>query len=147
MKKHVYYASEMEELKEEMIQMLSNVGRQFISLDAGDVNTIVKGAGNALCLDGHGEGADRVRQSIDAAVAQAEAVAPMFDVFSASRVMIYFCSSEQHRFLMSEMDAFPAFMRKFGPDADFMWGIGTVADDGKDSCEVRILLADLQEKK
>lgn len=147
MKKHVYYASEMEELKEEMIQMLSNVSRQIISFDDVDVDMTVKGAANALCLEGRGEGADRLRQSIDEAVAQAEAVAPMFDVFSASRVMVYFCSSEQHLFLMSELDALFAFKQKFGPDAAFMWGIGTAACVGKDSCEVRMLLVDLQEKK
>lgn len=94
----------------------------YINLDFNDVKTTLTDGGVALISSGYGEGEQRVTKAIQDALNS-----PLLkdrDVEGSKRIMfnIYFSRNAENKFVMSEANELTAFMSKFAPDVDVIWG-------------------------
>lgn len=98
----------------------------YINLDFADVRTVLKDGGVAIMSTGHGQGEKRLLDALDNAL-----LSPLLnsnDVFGAKKVLFNIACSKEKELMMHEMDQINAFMKRFNPNMEVIWGV--TFDDG-----------------
>ncbi|MCQ2351243.1 MAG: cell division protein FtsZ [Paludibacteraceae bacterium] len=118
----------------EMITMKGSI----INIDFADVYTIMKDSGVAIMNTGMGDGEDRVKQAIDEALST-----PLLkskDIRSATRILMYVYTSEDHKITMKEMGEISEFVETINKDLDeeFIWG-GTYDNNLESSIKITLI--------
>lgn len=93
----------------------------YINLDFADVRTVMKDGGVAIMSTGYGEGDKRLLDALNAALQS-----PLLnnnDVFSAKKVLFNISCSNTKELMMYEMEQINAFMNKFNPEMEVIWGV------------------------
>lgn len=112
-----------------------------INIDFEDVKSTLKDGGTAIISSGFGGGEHRVRKAIEAALNS-----PLLknrEIQTSKRFLfnIYYSNENtENPFQMGEMDEMEAFMAKFAPDVDVIWGCGVDNTLG-DQVKITILAA------
>lgn len=111
----------------------------WINMDFEDVKTVLKDGGVAIMSTGYGEGEDRVKKAIEAALKS-----PLLndnDVYNAKKILINISVNKDgngsNDFMMEEMSHVHEFMSKFNPEST-KWGVAIDTELG-DKVKVTIL--------
>lgn len=111
----------------------------WVNMDFEDVKTVLKDGGVAIMSTGYGEGEDRVRKAIEAALKS-----PLLndnDVYNSKKILINISVSRDNNgnnsFMMDEMRHVHEFMSKFKPE-NTKWGVAIDNELG-DKIKVTIL--------
>ncbi len=102
MKSHFFITPTIETVIKESVDII-NVGRPMISYDIEDIRAIAKEADNIILLEGQAKSSYRVSDAIEDAIIKICDVAKGFDFFSANKILVHFCSGENHPISVSEI--------------------------------------------
>ena len=102
-----------------VVEMIEKTG--YIDLDFADVYTALKGGGGTIMDSGYATGENRFYKAMENALGS-----PLlynFDISNATRVVMAFYSSREHRFSQPEFNQIQAFSQRFADEYWFKLGM------------------------
>ncbi len=95
----------------------------YINLDYNDIANTLQAGGVSVVTTGYGEGEDRVKKAIEAAV-QSPIVGDM-DIRTGKRMLfnLYFSREAEEPFLIDETNHITEFLSSVDRDVDVIWGV------------------------
>lgn len=130
--------------------VINDIGKYFSSrdaiviIDSSDVEEIVSGAENTIVLVGKATGCNRCADAIEDAVLHTCSIAEDYNLFSATKMILYIYCPKDASLLVSEHRAIIPFVQMFHQDIQFKWGLAEKTDINE--MMVVIVASNLQKK-
>lgn len=116
----------------------------IIALDTSDVDEIMGGAENAIVLSGKASGSNRCGDAIEDAVLHTCEVARGYDLFSASKLLLFILCPKGSPMMMRELEPIHHFIQMFHPNILCKWGMAE--KDQLHDMKIMIIASNLQKK-